>query len=301
MKSKSKSKSLSVSPKTLKGWNISMGCVQLGMAIWLTILFNDKNLFKSENTFYVGVEPDYSDDGALVKTKYELKNAENINVGAETVAFFYTTAFFHFLYALLGKRYEDMVYKQNNNYLRWIEYSITATLMIRIIAVQSGIRESSTLQAITAGTIGVMLQGQIVESVLASKSKITENDKKILFVSTVVGWLIMLWVFVIIIQQFLRLQSNVDKFDCEKDVKIPDWVVTIIISQCIFYTSFGFIQLVQIWKRLYKNEKYDYSFFELFYLVDSLASKVTLGAMLAYGLIGSDTGLNDKFECNPTN
>lgn len=300
MKSKSKSKSLSVSPKTLKGWNISMGVVQLGMAIWLTILFNDKNLFKSEPTFYVGVEPEYLDDGALVKTKYELKNAENINIGAETVAFFYTTAFFHFLYALLGKRYEDMVYKQNNNYLRWIEYSITATLMIRIIAVQSGIRESSTLQAITFGTIGVMLQGQIVESVLSSKSKITENDKKILFVSTVVGWLIMLWVFVIIIQQFLRLQSNVDKFDCEKDVKIPEWVVSIIVTQCIFYTSFGFIQLVQIWKRLYKNEKYDYSQFELAYLVDSLASKVTLGAMLAYGLVGSDSGLNDEFECNPT-
>jgi len=301
MKSKSKSKSLSVSPKTLKAWNISMGVVQLGMAIWLTILFNDKNLFKSEPTFYVGVEPDYSDDNTLVKTKYELKNAENINIGAETVAFFYTTAFFHFLYALLGKRYEDMVYKQNNNYLRWIEYSITATLMIRIIAVQSGIRESSTLQAISAGTIGVMLQGQIVESVLASKSKITENDKKILLVSTVVGWLIMLWVFVIIIQQFLRLQSNVDKFDCEKDVKIPEWVVAIIATQCIFYASFGFIQLVQIWKRLYKNEKYDYSQFELAYLVDSLASKVTLGAMLAYGLVGADTGLNDEFECNPTN
>ncbi len=88
MKSKSKSKSLSVSPNTLKGWNISMGVVQLGMAIWLTILFNDKNLFKSEPTFYVGVEPDYSDDNTLVKTKYELKNAENINIGAETVAFF---------------------------------------------------------------------------------------------------------------------------------------------------------------------------------------------------------------------
>jgi hypothetical protein len=290
------SKSNSVSPKTLLGWNLFMGIVQLGMGIFLTVLFNKEKLFKRESTYYVGVDPDFNGD--MVKTKYALKTGDDdINVAAETVAFFYTTSFFHFLYAIMSKGpYQNMVYQQNNNYLRWLEYSITATLMIRIIAIQAGIREDSTLQAITVGTIGVMLQGQIVEGVLATKSKLTESDKRILFVATIVGWLIMFWIFIIIIQQFLRLQKNVDEFGCD-DVKIPEWVVAIIITQCIFYASFGFIQLFQIWKRLYRNESYDYSQFELFYLIDSLASKVTLGGILAYGLVGADKGINSEIKC----
>ena len=101
--------------------------------------------------------------------------------------------------------------------------------------------------------------------------------------------------FVIIVRQYINLSEDVDKLNCP-DVGIPDFVLWIVITQLIFYNSFGFLQLWQIYKKLY-SKNYCYANTELYYLVDSLLSKVTLGGILGYSVIQANKGIYGTFDC----
>jgi len=280
--------------QTLRNWNIAMGVIQLGMGIFLTVVFNNQGLFKNEEQMYrIGV--DKKVDAA---NKYSLdwvqRESTSVPYAYEAVSFFYVTSFFHFLYVLMGPRYEDMILKQNN-YLRWIEYSISATLMIRIIALQCGIRDENALTSISVNTVGIMLQGQIVETML-SQRKVDVKEKSVILVATIVGWILMVTNFYIIVKQYINLKSDVDAFKCP-DVGIPSFVLWIIVTQLLFYSTFGFIQIYQIYNKLYNPDQYDYRRIETMYIIDSLLSKVTLGAILGYAVIGANQGVYSSFEC----
>lgn len=283
--------------QNLRNWNIAMGVIQLGMGIFLTVIYNNEGLFKLDEPMYrIGV-----DKKSTATNEYSLEWVQRkttaVPYAYEAVSFFYVTSFFHFLYVLMGSRYEDMI-ENENNYLRWIEYSISATLMIRIIALQCGIRDENALTSITMNTVGIMLQGQIVESILSTNStKIGVNEKTVLLVATIVGWILMVTNFYIIIKQYINLKDDVDKFNCP-DVGIPSFVLWIIVTQLLFYSTFGFIQIYQIYNRLYRPDQYDYRTIETMYIVDSLLSKVTLGAILGYSVIGASKGVYGKFACN---
>lgn len=286
-----------VKSEVLRKWNIGMSVVQLGMAGYLGYIYNDKGLFDKDiqltGSGVVKGQPNSSNEYTL---DWVQKDTGTVNVATLVVCFFGITGLFHGLYAGMGKSYDDLVYKNKNNYLRWIEYSITATIMINIIALQSGIRDEFTLQAITGSTIGLMLQGQIVEATLAqNKGKLSELQKSSIMTATVAGWLIMVTNFYIIIKQYMSLDKDVDNLNCE-GLAIPDFVFWIIVTQLLFYATFGFIQIYQIKRRL-DGKSVDYSNIERMYLIDSLLSKVTLGAMLAYSVIGADQGAYAPFEC----
>lgn len=272
-----------------------MGVIQLGMGIFLTVTYNNAGLFKLDEPMYrIGV-----DKKVNPANKYSLEWVERKSTAVpyayEAVSFFYVTSFFHFLYVLMGSRYDEMI-RRENNYLRWIEYSISATLMVRIIALQCGIRDESALTSITMNTVGIMLQGQIVEAVLSSTAKPGANDKMVILVATIVGWILMVTNFYIIVKQYINVKDDVDGFKCP-GVSIPSFVLWIIVTQLVFYSTFGFIQIYQIYNRLYNPDQYDYHKIETMYIIDSLLSKVTLGAILGYSVIGANKGVYGTFEC----
>ena len=281
--------------KTLDRWNIGMSAVQAVMGAVLLYIYSDENLLnKSVKLTTSGVVkiPTSSNESEL---GWIQKDGSNVYIAREVVAFFFVTSLFHGTYALMGKKYHSMI-DSGNNCLRWIEYSISATLMIRIIALQAGVRDQSTLELITANTIGIMLQGQIVEAILAkNKKQLNKFQKSAILTATIVGWLLMVANFYVIMKQYLSLVDDVDKFNCP-DVKVPDFVVYIIGTQLFFYATFGFIQIYQVYQRL-ENKKVDYSQIELLYLIDSLASKVTLGALLGYSVTSADKGAYGTFKC----
>lgn len=280
--------------QNLRNWNIAMGVIQLGMGIFLTVTYNNEGLFKLDEPMYrIGV-----DKKSIDTSKYSLewvqRKSTAVPYAYEAVSFFYVTSFFHFLYVLMGSKYEEMILRENN-FLRWIEYSISATLMIRIIALQCGIRDENALTSMTMNTVGIMLQGQIVEATLSTR-KIDVNEKMVILVATIVGWVLMVTNFYIIVKQYINLKNDVDEFKC-KDVGIPSFVLWIIVTQLIFYSTFGFIQIYQIYNRLYKPDQYDYRKIETMYIIDSLLSKVTLGAILGYSVINANKGVYGTFAC----
>ena len=279
---------------TLRNWNIFMTIIQLAMGIFLTISYHNEDLLDFKEMFYrFGIDKKGTSNAEEYKVEWIKRDSSSIPYAQEAIAFFYVTAFFHCLYVLMGEKYEDMIVCENN-WLRWLEYGITATLMIRIIAIQAGIRDENTLTSISLNTVGVMLCGQIVETTL-SHSVITEKDKNVIFVASLIGWIIMVTNFVIIVRQYINLENDVDNLNCD-DVSIPSFVLWIIITQLIFYSTFGFLQIWHIWCRLYKKD-YEYRNTELYYLVDSLLSKVTLGGILGYSVLNAKKGVYGKFVC----
>lgn len=284
----------------LRKWNIGMSLVQFIMGVFLFFIYRDKELFNKEKNIKL------TGTGVIKKRmpssskEYNLDwvqkdDVGEINLATLVVSFFVITGAFHGLYAGMGRSYDDLVYKNNNNYLRWIEYSISATIMINIIALQAGIRDRSTLELLTGGTIGLMLQGQIVEASLAGGKKLTNNEKSCILTATISGWVIMIANFYVIVKQYMSLDKDIDNLGCE-GVAIPDFVFWIIVTQLLFYSTFGFIQIYQIYQKL-NGKRTSYSVIERMYLIDSLLAKVTLGAMLAYSVIGAEQGAYAPFKC----
>ena len=277
-------------------WNSSMSAAQLGMAVFLTVLYSKKDVLTKEielTRTSVDKKPASSQEYQLNWTS--TNDSEKVSIGLETVSFFYVTGIFHMVYAATNNNFYNTLILRQNNFLRWIEYSISATLMIRIIAIQAGIRDSNTLSLLTTNTIGIMLQGQIVESALAGTGAMSANNKIIAITSTIIGWILMLTNFVIIGKQFANLSDDIDNLNCP-DTKIPSFVMYILITQLIFYCSFGGIQLFHLAQRL-RGNSVNYGTIEKAYVTFSLLSKLTLGGILAYSVVGADQGAYGTFVC----
>jgi hypothetical protein len=104
------------------------------------------------------------------------------------IAFFGITSFVHAIYfvssyknvPVIGGLYENMIFNKNN-YIRWIEYSITATLMINIVARSAGINTEDTLILANLATACVMLQGQTIEMALQEKPSSARTQRLIIY------------------------------------------------------------------------------------------------------------------------
>ena len=201
------------------------------------------------------------------------------------IAFFGITSLTHAFYfissfdnvPLIGGVYNRMI-ANKNNFIRWIEYSITATLMINIVARSAGVSDENTLLLSNIATAAVMLQGQTIELALKEKPSSTKLQQLIIY--NLVGWALMLGVFGVIISKF---QQTIDEIKAATCANIPDFVKYTIYSQFLFYNLFGFWQLYQIFS-VYNNPDYDYTKFEIGYTVLSLFSKTLLGGILGFGI-----------------
>jgi len=284
-----------ISKEVLRKWNIGMSVIQAAVGGSLLYLYNDKGLLDTPTQLTgTGVVKAPTSSGEF-SLDWVQNEGSQVYIAREVIIFFFVTSFFHGLYAVMGESYDKLI-KNGNNSLRWVEYSISATFMIRIIALQSGIRDQNTLTLITSSTIGIMLQGQIVEAALANnKGKLTSEQKSVVMTSTLIGWVLMIANFWVIIKQYMGLNDDIDALGCP-GVEIPDFVLYIIITQLIFYSTFGLIQIYQIYQRI-NGKKVDYSNIERMYLIDSLMSKVTLGGILGYAVTGADQGAYSPFTC----
>lgn len=225
-------------------------------------------------------------DGNVKVTLKEKKNSIfKSDLRNLLIAFFGITSLTHALYfassfekvPLIGGLYNRMI-ANKNNFVRWIEYSITATLMINIVARSSGVSDEDTLLLSNIATAAVMLQGQTIELALQEQPSVTKLQRLVIY--NLVGWGLMLGVFGVIISKF---QQTVDEIKAATCANIPNFVKYTVYSQFLFYNLFGFWQLYQIFS-VYKNPNYDYTKFEVGYTVLSLFSKTILGSILGFGI-----------------
>lgn len=152
--------------------------------------------------------------------------------------------------------YEELL-KKGRNPLRFLEYSISASVMLWIIGLQSGIQSFYVLYLISICNIGCQILGLVAEysmsllnetmkskssDVLApwwnyERNEEQENNCTIMVVSHAVAFLQYLSAYGIIISHFV-----VSLLNCNSNAP-PDFVYYIVITQAVLFGCFGFVQL----------------------------------------------------------
>lgn len=207
------------------------------------------------------------------------------------IAFFLITGSFHLFYYLSAGPLEDgdvwgnsytRAIANHNNFFRWIEYSITSTLMLYIIAFISGVKDTNIYMLLFATNIAMIYTGQLVEEYKRDDPKSTKW-----VLPMIVGFVMLFAEFAVIIRDFRNRINQVSTFlnnnvnnpdpDITHGRTIPSWISATIYSLFIFFSCFGFISLVGA----YFDVRYE--LIENAYIVASFAAKATLGMFIAYG------------------
>jgi hypothetical protein len=188
------------------------------------------------------------------------------------IAFTGITSFFHsFVYQ--GKDYEENV-DQGKNRARWFEYGITATIMLWIIAVSTGVAMTDNavlwLSVIVLSSLLCMFCGFLGD---------TYEPQKWLW--TILGWVSILIGYGIIFWHFFR-NIGIATEEGEGEGTIPSFVYGIVFGLFFMYMSFGLIHLYHTMKG--KKDLSVNRRVETFYLWDSLGSKTLLVGLLFGGL-----------------
>lgn len=153
------------------------------------------------------------------------------------------TALFHLFIALhprVRAYYEQRVFheEQAGNPLRWLEYSITASLMIWVIMQLSGVTELFLL----------LVVGVVCNVALQWMGYLQEELKGRSWMPTIVGWLLFVGQWVVVMSYFFSAITSPRPPGTEA---VPWFVYSIIIGLFFIFATFGLIQLCHLlgWPR----------------------------------------------------
>jgi hypothetical protein len=247
----------------LRNYNVVAGFLHLIQAVtfgWFLLQLDTQVAFPVKIEYMTG--PPGSPLPAESVTLFD------INLGAGVVAFLAMSAFFHFLISspwFFG-RYSNGL-KQNHNYFRWVEYSLSSSVMIWLIAQLCGVNDMAGLFSIFAVNASMIMFGAMQE-----KYEKPGNGKFLPFVfgsmTGVVPWIII---------AIYTLQPG------SKDAaEVPGFVIGIIVSLFIFFNTFAINQALQ-YKQVGKWASYLQG--ERTYITLSLVAKSILAWQVFSGAI----------------
>ena len=182
--------------------------------------------------------------------------------------FFFLSAFFHFIVISpwFNKEYRNQL-NNGKNYFRWIEYSVSSTLMIWLIAMLFGIYDLGTLLCISSLNASMNLCGLMMEKY----NNIRNPNASISWFAFNVGCLTGFTPWAIIFQYLIAAGDDTSS-------QLPGFVWGVLIGYLIFFQSFPINMILQykkvgIWS--------DYLVGEKTYIILSLVAKTFLGVKFA--------------------
>ncbi len=241
--------SKSVTATSLRRYNLIAGLLHLAQMAVVLSLANDFTLPIVAR--YMAGPP-----GSTFTDPITLLDAP---IGLTVAIFLGLSAFFHFLVAspqFFG-RYAAGIEKQHN-YFRWVEYSISSSVMIVLIALITGVSDVAAIVAIFGANAAMILFGWLQE-----KYETPGNG----------GWLPFIFGCIAGIVPWLGLIFYVLSIGGPADTSAPAFVYGIVISIFLFFNSFALVQ----WLQYKKAGKWsDYIRGEKTYITLSLVAKSAL-------------------------
>jgi hypothetical protein len=249
--------------KRLRIYNVVAGSLHLIQAIGSAVILT---MLSAQVVF--PVTADYLAGPPGVPIPPEQVTLFEVNIGIGVVAFLALSAFFHFLISSpwFFARYKNGLL-HNRNYFRWVEYSLSSSIMIWLILAINGVTDVGALCAAFAVNAAMILFGALQE-----KYEQPGSGGMLPFIfGSMVG--IVPWIIVLI--YFLRPGS-------ESDVAAPGFVVGIVISLFLFFNTFAVNQWLQYkqvgkWKNYLQGERT--------YITLSLVAKSVLAWQVFAGAI----------------
>jgi hypothetical protein len=167
-------------------------------------------------------------------------------IGLTVAIFLGLSAFFHFLVSSpqFFDRYSTGL-TQNRNYFRWVEYSISSSVMIVLIALIVGVTDIAALIAIFGVNASMILFGWLQE-----KYETPGNG----------GWLPFIFGCIAGIIPWIGLIFYIFAIGGPSDAKAPAFVYGIVISIFILFNTFAIVQYLQYkkvgkWSNYLRGEK----------------------------------------------
>jgi hypothetical protein len=238
--------------KRLRIWNAAVGCVLLVEAALMLLLSSDFKLPITTN--YLSQTTSKGMNNSVQRTVTELR------LGPLVALFLCLSGIALLLIA--APRINDWYVrnlKRGANYGRWMEYSVTASLMIVIIAMLSGIYDLPTLILLFFLNAMMILFGWMME-------KHNQTTERTDWTSFVFGCIAGAVPWVVIFLYFVSAAADSTN-------AVPGFVYGIMVSLFIFFNCFA-VNMVLQYKKV--GPWRDYLFGEKMYIILSLAAKSAL-------------------------
>ena len=184
----------------------------------------------------------------------------HVSIPVTCSMFFGLTATAHALYATYSERYYAMV-TSRNMWWRWVEYALSVPPMLVIICVLNGLTlDFPLLQSAALGSVTQFFG-------LAAEHEAKEGCRRAAQAVHALG-------YAPLVVSFLPVFVSLGNLD-----DAPSFVPFLIVSQLLFFSSFGFVQL---WFVLGPQTQRQYAVADTVYLLLSAACKATLaGSVVA--------------------
>jgi len=248
----------------LRIYNLVMGCLHFVSGLAMVILGND---------FSIGISSlNLNGPPGTPIEEGTLQNVWDFPIAWGAASFLFLSALFHFIiFSSPGfKKYSSELRKGRNRF-RWVEYSISSTLMIILICLITGVIDLAALIAVAFCNISMILFGWIMEMVNKPKDKVWWTPFWFGSIAGIGPWIAI----------FGYLIFNVNQEGAQGP---PGFVYGILASIFVLFNCFALNQYFQ-----YKQVKKwsDYIFGESVYIALSLIAKSILAwQIFANTLVG---------------
>jgi len=236
-----------------------MGTLHLAQVIALFVLSSGYKV--TGTTSFLGW------DQAAGKPESVTKNLVDFPIGPMVAAFLLISSAAHFIMASPGI-YPWYVrnLKRSINYVRWYEYALSASLMVVLIGMLSGIFDVPTMILLFGLTAAMNLFG--LEMELRNQDRDEVDWTPFVFGSIIglIPWIVIAWYF------FAALSSSADA--------VPTFVYFILGILFVFFFSFA----LNMWLQYKKIGPWkSYLFGEKVYMILSLTAKSALAWQIFFG------------------
>ena len=230
----------------LRSWNAALTVLHLGQAVAVAVL---------AGTFAITVTSNFP-QGPPGSAAPAPEALFDVRIGWAVAGFLALAALDHLLTATVLRGAYERDLSRGINRFRWVEYSISATLMVILIGFYSGITGITSVIAVAGANVAMILFGWIQERMNPPGRDHTTMLP--FWFGTVVG-----------LAPWVAIAVNV-----AGSATVPGFVYGIVVVQGVLFFSFGLNQYLQ-YREI--GRWTDYAFGEKAYLVLSLVAKSLLG------------------------
>ena len=241
--------SKTVNSASIRRYNLIAGVFHLAQMIVVLALANDFSLPIVARYMSGPPGSTFAEPITLMKTP----------VGLTVAIFLGLSAFFHFLVSTpkFFKRYRKGL-EANHNYFRWVEYSISSSVMIVLIAQICGVSDVVAILALFGVNASMILFGWLQEKYETPGSG---------------GWLPFIFGCIAGIVPWIAITFYVFSIGGPGDTKAPAFVYGIVFSLFVLFNIFAVVQFLQ-YKKVRKWSEYIRG--EKTYITLSLVAKSAL-------------------------
>ena len=203
--------------------------------------------------------------GDMVLRSQTVLTTSNISIAWIVISFFLLSALFQGLALVESYNYK----KRKDNWLRFVEYAFSASIMLVAIALINGIFDQTVIVFIAVTCAACQLCGLIAEQLLnMSKNRSLKAFQETLltlaWVAHGIGWLLVGTSYYFILHFYMISNEKSSE-------QAPEFVTVIVFSILVLFSSFGVVQLLQMTSTI------NFAQAEFTYVILSLAAKSILG------------------------